>query len=341
MQVFLTYCARRLVLTIPVLLGVVTIAFAVTRLAPGDPLVGFLPENPSAEQHAALAREFGLDRPLHVQWLRYVRNVASGNLGRSLRTGNPVLSDLRPALAATLELTLAAFLLAVAIGIPIGVYSAVKEGGGVDTLLAVISLGGVAAPLFWTALMAQVLFYGTLRWLPLGGRLDDFLALSATIDPHTGFLTIDAVLDGSWQVFRSALVHMLLPAVVLAYRASALVARLTRSAMVEVLGNQYMVTGRSLGLPERRVILRWAFLNTLVPVLTALGLTFGQLLQGSILVESVFNWPGLGLYTVQSLLRLDYPGVIAASMTITVGYVLSNAVVDVLYPVVDPRVRLQ
>jgi peptide/nickel transport system permease protein len=329
---------RRLLLTTPVLLSVVTITFVATKMVPGDPLVGFLPDNPTLEQHAALAHEFGLDQPLPVQWLRYVLRMAKGNLGRSLRTGNAVTSDLSAALPATVELTLAAFLLTVGLGIPMGVYAAVKYGRASDHVLTVATLGGVAAPLFWTALMAQVLFYGTLKWLPLGGRLDEYLGFSGQVSHYTGLLTVDAMLSGSWQGLQSAVLHLVLPAGVLAYRAGALVVRITRSAMVEILHAQYVQTARSLGLTERRVIAHWAFRNAMLPVLTVLALTFGQLLQGSILVETVFNWPGLGLYTVQSILRLDYPGVIAAALVITVGFVLVNTVVDLLYPLVDPRV---
>ncbi|MBI4178991.1 ABC transporter permease [bacterium] len=337
----LAYLLRRLLLTLPVLFGVIVIAFGVTKLVPGDPLAGFLPENPTPEQYQARAREFGLDRPVYVQLYRYVIRALQGNLGRSLRTGNPVVSDLKPAIAATLELTLLAFALTLVIGVPMGIYVATKQGRPADLALSVISLGGLAAPIFWTALMAQVLFFGILKWLPLEGRLDAYLAFAAPVTNYTGLLTLDAALSGSWQVFRSAAWHLVLPASVLAYRASALIVRLTRSAMLEVLSAQYIWTARAIGLPERRVVLRWAFRNALLPVLTVLGLTFGQLLQGSIVIETVCNWPGVGLYTIHSIERLDHPGVIAASLVISIGFVLANTITDLLYPLVDPRVRLQ
>ena len=333
------HVAKRILLSIPVLTGVITIAFFVTNLVPGDPLEGFLPENPTPQQYEALAREFGLDKPIYVQWYRYLARAIRGELGRSLRTGNPIVSDLKPAIAATAELSLTAFMLAILIGVPTGIYSAAKQGSLVEHALSIVSLGGVAAPIFWTALMAQVLFYGKLGLLPLGGRLDDYLAFSSPITPYTGLMTVDAALNRAWDVFWNALAHLILPAAVLSYRASALIIRLTRSLMLEVLHAHYVRTARAIGLPERRVILHWAFRNTLVPVLTVLALTFGQLLQGSVLVETVFNWPGLGLYTVQSVLRLDYPGVASAAVVITIGYVLANMGADVLYPVVDPRLR--
>jgi peptide/nickel transport system permease protein len=332
---------RRALLTIPILLGVMTITFIATKLVPGDPLVGFLPDNPTPAQHAALAHEFGLDRPVVIQWVHYVVRASRGNFGRSLRTGNSVRSDLSGAIPATLELALTAFAATLAFGVSIGIYTAVRRGTLVDHALTVASLGGVAAPIFWTALMAQVLFYGTLRWLPLGGRLDQYLAFSGQVAHHTGLLTLDALLSGSWAALGNAVVHLVLPAGVLAYRASALVARITRSAMLDVLHTQYVRTARAIGLAERRVVLRWALKNALLPIVTVLGLTFGQLLQGSILVESVFNWPGLGLYATQSILQLDYPGVIAAALVITIGFVVANTGVDLLYPLFDPRLRYQ
>jgi peptide/nickel transport system permease protein len=328
-----------LILTIPVLLGVVTITFVATKLVPGDPLAGFLPDNPTPAQHAALAREFGLDQPVSVQWLRYVLRALQGDFGRSLRTGNAVASDLSTAIPATLELTLCAFGLTLATGLAVGIYAAVNQGTLADHVLTIASLGGIAAPIFWTALMAQVLFYGTLRWLPLGGRIDEYIGFSGQVAHHTGLLIPDALLSRSWAGLASATQHLILPALVLAYRESALVIRITRSTMLDVLHTQYVRTARSIGVHERRVVLRWALRNALLPIATVLGLAFGGLLQGSILVESVFNWPGLGLYTVQSILQLDYPGVITASLVVTAGFVLVNTAVDLLYPLLDPRLR--
>ena len=236
----IAHTLRRLALTIPVLLGVVSITFAATKLVPGDPLVGFLPDNPTPAQHEALAKEFGLDQPLPVQWARYVVRAAQGNFGRSLRTGNSVAADLSTAIPATVELTFVAFVLTFTMGLAAGIYTAVRRGTPADQVLGVASLGGIAAPIFWTALMAQVLFYGTLKWLPLGGRVDSYLAFSGHVRPLTGLLVVDSVLSRSWATAGSALAHLVLPAAVLAYRESALVVRITRATMLDVLQAHYV-----------------------------------------------------------------------------------------------------
>jgi peptide/nickel transport system permease protein len=334
-----SFILKRALLALPVLVGVLTISFFATVSVPGDPLAGLLPENPTAEQHQQAAREFGIDRPLPERWARYVVRTVQGDLGRSLRTGRPVAVDLGQSAIATVELALVAFVITAVMGIAVGIVSAVGENKLVDNVLSVISIGGIAAPIFWTALMLQLVFYGQLGWLPAGGRINHLTELMSPFPRVTGLYTVDALFAGNLAAFGDAARHLVLPALVLAYRAMALVTRITRTAMIETLRAPYVQTARAFGLRERRLVTYHAFKNALPPILTALGLAFGELLAGSFLVETVFNWPGLGLYALQSIAALDYPGIVGVSMFIAVVYVGVNLVIDLMYPLVDPRLR--
>ena len=335
----LTFVVKRALLAMPVLLGVLTISFFATVSVPGDPLAGLLPENPTAEQYQQAAEEFGLDRSLPERWVRYVTRTVQGDLGRSLRTNRPVVVDLQQAAVATLELAALAFVLTAIFGIGVGLISAVRENTAIDHVLSVLSIGGVAAPIFWTALMLQLVFYGQLGWLPAGGRIDHFTELLHPFPRTTGLLTVDALMAWNFAALGDAVRHMVLPASVLAYRAMGLVTRITRASMIETLRAPYVQTGRAFGIRERRLVTYHAFKNALPPILTVLGLAFGELLAGSFLVETVFNWPGLGLYALQSIAALDYPGIVGVSLFIAVVYVIVNLVIDLAYPLVDPRLR--
>jgi peptide/nickel transport system permease protein len=334
------YVVRRILLAVPVLLGVITISFWVTIAVPGDPLAGLLPEDPTPEQYRRVASEFGLDQPVIVQWWRYVVRTVQGDLGKSLRTRRQVTEDLSPAVTATLELALVAFVVMVMLGIPMGVAAAVREDTLADHVLSILSIGGMAAPIFWIALMAQLVLYGHLDWLPAGSRVSESILLRHPFATPTGFYLLDTLLAGNLPAFVDVAKHLLLPAVVLAYAGMGLVVRITRAAMLEVLRSPYILTARALGLPRRRITYFHALKNALPPTLTVVGLAFGHLLQGSILVETVFNWPGLGLYTIQSVIRLDYPGIIAVSIVITTVYVFANLAIDIAYAMVDPRIRM-
>lgn len=333
------FAVRRVLLAIPVLLAVLTIAFWATVSVPGDPLAALLPDNPTPEQYERIAEEWGMDGPLVEQWARYIVRTLEGDLGRSLRTRQPVVEDLQKATIASLELALVAFAITCVLGVVAGVVSAVYEGRAPDHFIGVVLITATAAPIFWSALMLQLLFYARLDWLPPGGRIEDLTLILDPFPTVTGLFLVDSLAAGRPEVFVDVLRHLALPAFVMSLRASGLVARVTRAAMIDALRAPYTETARAFGAAESKIVTLHAFRNAMLPVVTVLGLAFGELLAGSILIETVFNWPGLGLYTVQSIIGLDYSGVVGASLFITVIYVFANLVVDLLYPLVDPRLR--
>jgi peptide/nickel transport system permease protein len=335
----LGYVLRRVATSLPVFIGVVTITFLVAQWIPGDPLAVLLPDDPTPSQYKTMQRELGLDQPLVVQWARSLLSAITWDFGRSFSTRQPIKGELPSYFRATAELATVAFILAVVVGVPLGVLAAVREDTWTDHVLRVVTLGGVAAPLFWIALMVQLLFYGVLNWLPAGAQFSDFVGVASPVRRVTGFALVDATLTRNWVALHDGVRHLILPAAVLAYRVLAIVTRMTRATVVEVLRQDYVRTARAMGLPERAVLFRHVLRNAGFPILTVMSLAFGQLLQGSVLVETVFLWPGLGLYAVKAIANLDYPVIVAVSIVVTVVYVAINLLVDILYSVLDPRVR--
>jgi peptide/nickel transport system permease protein len=321
-----------------VLLGVVTLLFLLTRVIPGDP--ARLAAGPKAgpEQVQQLRHEYGLDRPLPQQYLLYLGQLLRADLGKSIMTNHAVSSDLKLYFPATAELALVAVLFAVILGVPMGVLAAVKAGSWPDHISRALSLLGAAMPSFWLGLILQLLFFSRLGWLPANGRLDTLVAAP----PHlTGLYLVDALAAGQWATWWNALKHLFLPALTLSLGSMTILARIARSNMLEVLGQDFIRTARAKGLRDRVVYLRHALRNALVPLLTVLGLQMGAMLGGTFLVEIIFDWPGMGLYTVQAITSLDYPAIMAGTLVSTVVYTLINLVVDLLYAVVDPRLRYQ
>lgn len=333
------FVIRRLVMLVPVLVATATITFVATRLVPADPASILVAEGASTSEYEEIRRELGLDAPLVVQWIRYLSDVARGDLGMSIALRRPVSRDLWRFFFASAELGIAAFVVSVVVGVPLGVLSAARPGGWIDHVGRVVSLGGVGAPIFWIGLVFQLLFYGHLGWLPGGGRVDEVLLISSPVKLTTGFLILDAVLARNWSIMRDALTHLLLPAAVLAYPVVALVSRMTRSAMLEALSQDYVRTARAYGVPESLLLRKHALRNAAPTILTVIGLAFGTQLQGSVLVETVFNWPGLGLYLYGGIKTLDYPIVVSVALVISVVYVLANLAVDIGYLLFDPTLR--
>ncbi|WP_022798983.1 ABC transporter permease [Thermus islandicus] len=332
-----SYVLRRLLGLVPVLFGISLLVFLFLKLIPGDPAQAILGERGSPEQLEALREKLGLNRPLHVQYLAFLRNVLTGDLGVSAVSTIPVAEELKRRWPATFELALSATLVAVALGIPMGILAAVRRNSLLDTLSMSLSLLGVSIPVFWLGLLLVYLFAVNLHWLPTGGRLSTDLALD--FRPITGFLVLDGLLSLKPQVVLDALRHLLLPALTLGTIPLAILTRITRSAMLEVLSQDYVRTARAKGLSERQVILKHALKNALLPVVTIVGLQFGTLLGGAILTETIFSWPGIGSYIYEGILNRDYPVVQAGVLVVATAFVLVNLLVDLSYALLDPRIQ--
>ncbi|HCM2992176.1 TPA: ABC transporter permease [Klebsiella aerogenes] len=317
-----------------VVAGVCVITFNISHLIPGDPARLLAGDRASDEIVRHIRQQLGLDLPLWQQFARYVDALLHGDLGTSIRTGRPVLEDLKTFFPATLELAFCALLIALLVGIPLGVLSAVYRNRWTDHLVRLMALTGISTPAFWLGLGVIVLFYGKLDWLPGSGRLDDWF------DPPTrvsGFYLLDSLLEGNIEVFFNALQHLILPAATLAFVHLGIVARQIRSAMLEQLNEDYIRTALASGLPKFTIVVRYALPNALIPSITVLGLALGDLLYGAVLTETVFAWPGMGAYVVSSIQALDFPAVMGFAIVVSFAYVLVNLVVDLLYLWIDPR----
>lgn len=333
------FLVRRVVLSVPLLVGVTMLTFVISHTVPSDPLVSNLGQRAMSDPKvvAAFKSEWGLDQPLPVQYLTYLRNLLSGNLGKSIRTRRPVLDDLRAFAPATAELALASIAVGMLLGMTLGVVSAVNRNKPIDHVVRFFSLTGVSLPVFWLALILLYVFYAKLGWVSGPGRLDAGLQGPAKI---TGFMTIDAIAAGRFDLLRNAVSHLILPAIVLGSFASGLISRVTRSAMLEVLGNDYIRTARAKGLLQSAVVFKHALRNALIPVVTVIGLSFANLLAGTVLTERIFAWPGIGGYAFQASTTLDFQAIMGVSLFVGLIFILSNLIVDILYFVLDPRMRV-
>jgi peptide/nickel transport system permease protein len=331
------YAVRRALTIVPVLLGVSVLVFSFIHLIPGDPALTMLGERATPEKVAEVRTRLGLDRPIWQQYLLYIGNALRGDLGVSIVRGDPVASDLLRRFPATVELAMAAIVAAVALGIPIGVASAVWRNSPLDSLARLGALTGVSMPIFWLGLVLAWVFGVQLRLLPTGFRLSSGTAFV----PWTNFVILDALLQRDWPTFVDALRHLILPALALATIPLAVVARMTRASMLEVLSREYIRTAEAKGLSRRAVVLRHALRNALLPVLTVVGLQVGRLLAGAILTETIFSWPGIGLWVYESIESRDYAIVQGVSLFIAVIVVGVNLLTDVLYAAVDPRIKYE
>jgi peptide/nickel transport system permease protein len=332
------FIVRRISGLILVMVGVSIITFILAHLVPVDPAAAALGQNAREDQIAAYREQLGLDRPVVEQYFTYVSRLLRGDLGVSIRTRRPVADDLLDFLPATLELSLAALLVSLFFGIPLGMAAALRRNSWVDALARVLALVGGSVPIFYLGLLLIGLFYRQLRWLPGPGRLD------STVNPPafvTGLYSLDALLTGNWEVLQNSLSHLILPAVTLGYFSTAVLLRMTRSAMLEVLSQDYVRTAHAKGLGQQVVVWRHALRNALPPVLTTIGVTFGSLLSGAVLTETIFNWPGLGRYATTSVTSLDFPAVMGVTLIAAIVYPLVNTLVDIAYTFVDPRIRVQ
>jgi peptide/nickel transport system permease protein len=328
--------ARRLGLLVVVLLGISIVAFFLTHVIPGNPARLLAGPHATASEVATVQRQYGLTGSLPAQYLRYLDNLAHGSLGISITTGQPVTRNLTTFLPATLELAAAAAAVMVLAGVPMGLWSARREGGLIDSATRTVSILGAAVPIFWLGLIFQILFYKDARLLPVGGELSPAVAPPAHI---TGMYAVDSLLTGDWPALGSSLQHLVLPAVTLAAGGIAIIARMTRASALDVLDSDYVRFGRSKGLSDTGVLTRHVLRNAMIPTTTVLGLQLGYVLSGTVYTEIVFNWPGVGLYAENAITNLDYPAIMGVTLLFAVIYVLVNLLVDIAYMLLDPRIR--
>ena len=332
----LRFILTRVMLVIPTFIGITLLAFALIRLVPGDPIEIRAGERGiDPERHAQLLSEYGLDRPILEQYAAYIWDVLHGDLGTSITTYQPVLTEFFTLFPATLELSICAMIFALSVGLPAGVLAATRRGTAVDYGVMGVSLTGYSMPIFWWGILLILLFSVNLGWTPVSQRISDLF----WIDPVTGFMLIDTLLGDEPEAFWSALHHLVLPAIVLGTIPLAVIARMTRSSMLEVMGEDYIRTARAKGLGRPRIIWLHALRNALIPVITVIGLQVGVLLTGAILTETIFSWPGVGKWLVDAISRRDYPRLQGGIMLIATAVILVNLTVDILYGIINPRIR--
>ncbi len=332
----LSYFIRRLFFVVFVAWGVTFTTFFIANVVPIDPAIAALGDNAREEQIKEFRERYGLDKPIWQQYLIYMGRLLSGDLGNSLRTGRAVLEDLKEFFPATLELSVAAFLVTLLLGVPAGILAALRQNKASDVTVRILALIGGATPVFFLAVLLQFVFARQLDFLPVQGRLDGF-----TFPPPrvTGMMGIDTLLARDWAAFLDSLRHLVLPAFVLGMFSAAILARMTRATMLEVLSQDYIRTARAKGVAGRAVIFRHALKNASLPILTLLGGLLGGLLSGAVLTETIFSWPGIGRYVTQSATSLDFPAVMGVTLLVGLVYALINLVVDLLYAFLDPRIR--
>ncbi|MFC5736572.1 ABC transporter permease subunit [Sinirhodobacter huangdaonensis] len=326
----------KLLYLVPTFLGITIVAFGFVRVLPGDPVLLMAGERGlSPERHAELAHQLGFDKPVWAQYFDFLTRLLHGDLGNSLVTKKPVLGEFLTLFPATVELGIVAIIIATLVGVPVGVLAAIKRGSWFDQVSMTAALVGFSMPIFWWGLLLIILFSGILQWTPVSGRI----SLMFFFPQVTGFMLIDSLLSGQKGAFVSALSHLILPSVVLATIPLAVIARQTRSAMLEVMGEDYVRTAKAKGMPYSRVVMVHALRNAMIPVITTIGLQVGVLLAGAILTETIFSWPGIGKWMIDSISRRDYPVVQSGLLMIAAIVMLVNLLVDLTYGLINPRIR--
>ena len=319
------------------LLGLLLVTFVISRFLPADPVLAVVGDHASESTIAAARIRLGLDQPIIVQFWLYLKHVLQGDLGLSIRTGLPISQELMRVFPATLELATCGVIIGVVFGIPLGVWAAVRKDTMIDHLVRFFGLIGYSVPIFWLGIMGLLILYFRLDWLPGPGRLD--FGYEDMVTPITGLMTVDTLLAGDTDLFLNALAHLVLPASLLGYFSLAYVSRMTRSLMLGQLRQEYILTARVKGVSERRVVWGHAMRNILVPLLTVVALSYGNLLEGSVLTETVFTWRGLGLYITDSIFGQDMPAVLGGTVVVGIIYIFINALTDVAYRLLDPRAK--
>jgi len=332
------YISKRLAWLLVCLLSVVTLVFLMVRVVPGDAARVLAGRSADPQTVEMIRQKLGLDKPLFQQYVQYLKDLGRLDFGRSQITRAPIIEEIKRYFPPTFELVSLSLLLTTFMGVGLGVWSAIRKDGPADNLIRVITMSGVSMPIFWLAILLQIVFASIFRVLPVEGRLAIELAISEPIRHITGLYLVDSILTGNWAAFSDSLKHLLLPAFCISYGELAVVARMTRASMLEVLNENYVRTARAAGFHERTVIFKYALRNALLPIVTVLGLSYGFLLGGSVLVESIFSWPGLGRYVVNSIFARDMPAIIAVVILLAFIVMLLNLMVDILYIAIDPRI---
>jgi peptide/nickel transport system permease protein len=332
----LSFTLRKLLTVVGTMLGIAVLTFVITNVAPGDPARLVAGPNATEDMVETIRSEYGLDQPMVMQFAIYMKDLVSGDLGTSIVSTRPVLDDLLRYAPATIELVLVAMTLGIIVGVPLGMLSAVYKDGPVDHFTRILSISGVAIPAFWLGILLQLYFSVDLGWLPVSGRLP---LVTRPPDMITGSLLIDSLLAGNLKTFNMALSHMILPAIVLSFPCLASILRVNRAEMIEVLQSDFIVAARAHGISSRRIIAIYALKNALLPTLAMIGLRFGWMLGSTVLVETVFDWPGIGLYAVSSALASDFKPVIGVTLLIGFFFIIANTLVDLAYAWIDPRLR--
>jgi peptide/nickel transport system permease protein len=335
------FILRRLLTSIFVLLGVSVITFFIARVVPNNAAAMYIGPKARQEEIDRVTKQLGLDKPLPVQYLIYMQELTHGDLGISIATKRPVMQELTGRLPATLELLIFGMFVATIIGVPLGVLSARSQGKWLDLAVRTLSIAGVSMPAFFLGLILQIFFFRNLDLFPLAGRVDADLRFTDPLTTITNFILLDSLLTRNWVTLKDAFLHLILPAVTLAAFPTGLIARMTRAAMLETLEQDYIRTAKAYGIKGHIIFYVYALKNAISPTLTVLGLTFAFALTGTFFVEIIFNWPGLGLFTVRSLLSLDYPAIMGMTLFGATGYVLINLLVDIVQAWVDPRISLK
>nr|WP_302597708.1 ABC transporter permease [uncultured Cellulosilyticum sp.] len=329
------YILKRILMLIPVLLGVSIIIFGIMRVFSPDPAPIVLGQHATQEAMSEWREANGLDKPIVVQYVNYMKGVLTGDFGNSYYTKTPVAKEIFSRFPATVELAICAIIIATIFGILLGVISAVKKNSWVDHISMVTALIGVSIPIFWLGILLIIIFAGNLGWLPAQGRIETLLRPAN----HTGFYLIDSLIEGNMESFVSSLKHLVLPSVALAMYSMAIIARMTRSTMLDTLSQDYIRTARAKGIKEGQVIKKHALANALIPIVTVIGIQLGYLMGGAVLTESVFAWPGIGKYTVEAILKSDFPVVQGVVLLIAFIFVVMNLIVDIIYVFLDPRIK--
>jgi len=335
------YIIRRLLLTVLVIIGISVITFILTHVVPSDPAALYVGPHPTKEQLEMVREKLGLNQPLYIQYFYYVRSLLQGDLGTSLYTHRPVLFDISRRLSASLELIVMSLIISLIIGVPLGVISAQKKDRLIDHVSRVISVAGVSIPAFFLGILFQLLFFRHLGWFPLNLRVDAYITIYHPIQEITGFHLLDTLITGNWPAFQNSVMHIVLPALALAAYPTGLFTRITRSTMLEVLGEDYIRSAKASGLSRWTIYYVYALRNAVSPTLTEAGLCLAYMLSSTFFVEIIFSWPGLGTYAAQSILANDYPAIMGVTLVITLFYVFINLFVDLLQAIIDPRIVLR